>query len=165
MTIGHIAKRLSAITIVVGLLSGCGAAQNTAGTGNTAQPAAAVQNAQVADSAPNAVNGTSAAPGETADEKIHSGINGMLDTTDALSKALAANDAGKVAQLGDQLEEQWASFEDDVRPKYPEDYEQVEKFLDPLHAGTKASPLDVKTLTSLNDSLRQALQALQNKLS
>ncbi|MCL6600364.1 MAG: hypothetical protein K6T81_16760 [Alicyclobacillus macrosporangiidus] len=160
MTIGRMGQAMVVIALTVGLASGCGAAQNGTGAANTSAPrAGATQNAQ------SVTNQTTASPGNDAPAAIRSGIDSMLATTAALTKAIEAKDAAQAGQLGDKLEEQWGTFEDQVRPRFPDDYEAVEKYLDPLHAGTKASSLDVKTLSSLNGSLIQALQALKQKLS
>ncbi|KRE59488.1 EfeM/EfeO family lipoprotein [Paenibacillus sp. Soil750] len=83
------------------------------------------------------------------------GLKGQLDTS-------KVKDAKKWA---DQLEEQWASFEDEVKPKYPELYFKIEKFLTPLQAALKEDKLDLPTLTALNTNLKAALTELTTSIA
>lgn len=85
-----------------------------------------------------------------------------IDTLKGQLDALKVNDAKKLA---DQIEEQWASFEDEVKPKFPELYFKVEKFLTPLEAGLKEDKLDFPTLKALNSNLKAALTELTTSFS
>ena len=74
--------------------------------------------------------------------KVSDGVNKMLDTTGQLSKAIDRGDQAKAKEIGPKLEDQWSSFEDEVKKENKSLYNKVEKYLDPTIAGTEASPLD-----------------------
>lgn len=97
------------------------------------------------------------------DDQIKAGVSKLLSTTDELKKAIDASDEVKVKETGPKLEEIWKTFEDGVKPRYPDLYEQLEKSLNPEVAGSQVSPLDKQTLGNLNDQLAQALHELENK--
>jgi iron uptake system EfeUOB component EfeO/EfeM len=136
---------------------GCGAGQSAGGT-NTPSPAASNGTQNVATS-----NHTGAASADNTNT-IRAGIDQMLAASQALANALSHGQRDQVRALAEQLENQWHTFEDLVRPRYPKDYETVEQYLDPLRAGAKANPGDASSLRPLNDSLAKALQALKDKL-
>jgi iron uptake system EfeUOB component EfeO/EfeM len=95
--------------------------------------------------------------------KVSDGVNKMLDTTEQLSKAINSGDQAKVKEVGPKLEDQWSSFEDDVKKDNKDLYGKVEKYLDPTIAGSEATTLDKEALGSLNDKLTNALKELQKK--
>ncbi|MDI3257024.1 MAG: imelysin family protein [Kyrpidia sp.] len=104
-------------------------------------------------------NGTGASQSgeQTSTADLKSNIQNILETADQLRQALADRNEAQIRSLGQKLNDQWASFEDSLRQKDPIQYTKIEKYLNPLVAGVKASPVDVHTLTSLNDGLIQAL--------
>jgi iron uptake system EfeUOB component EfeO/EfeM len=95
--------------------------------------------------------------------KVSDGVNKMLDTTGQLSKVINSGDQAKVKEIGPKLEDQWSSFEDEVKKDNKPLYDKVEKYLDPTIAGTEASPLDKEALSSLNNKLTDALKELASK--
>jgi iron uptake system EfeUOB component EfeO/EfeM len=95
--------------------------------------------------------------------KVSDGVNKMLDTTGQLSKAIDSGDQAKVKEVGPKLEDQWSSFEDDVKKDNKESYEKVEKYLDPTIAGSEAATLDKEALKTLNNELTDALKELADK--
>ncbi|PFO09642.1 hypothetical protein COJ85_01445 [Bacillus sp. AFS076308] len=95
--------------------------------------------------------------------KVSDGVNKMLDTTEELSKAIDSGDQAKVKEVGPQLEDQWSSFEDDVKKDNKDLYEKIEKYLDPTIAGSEAATLDKEALGNLNDQLTDALKELDEK--
>lgn len=97
------------------------------------------------------------------DNKVSDGVNKMLDTTEQLSKAIDSGDQAKVKEVGPKLEDQWSSFEDDVKKDNKDLYQKVEKYLDPTIAGSEAKTLDKEALGTLNDQLTDALKELANK--
>lgn len=99
----------------------------------------------------------------SADSKVSDGVNKMLDTTEQLSKAIDSGNQAKVKEVGPKLEDQWSSFEDDVKKDNKDLYEQVETYLDPTIAGSEAKTLDKEALGNLNDKLTDALKELQTK--
>lgn len=99
----------------------------------------------------------------SSDNKVSDGVNKMLDITEQLSKAIDSGDQEKVKDLGPKLEDQWSSFEDDVKKDNKDLYEKVEKYLDPTIAGAEATTLDKEALGTLNDQLTDALKELENK--
>jgi len=99
----------------------------------------------------------------SADSKVSEGVNNMLDTTGQLSKAINSGDQAKVKEVGPKLEDQWSSFEDDVKKDDKELYEKIEKYLDPTIAGSQAATLDKEALGTLNSQLTDALKELEGK--
>lgn len=97
------------------------------------------------------------------DSKVSDGVNNMLDTTGQLSKAIDSGDQAKVKEVGPKLEDQWSSFEEDVKKDNKDLYEKIEKYLDPTIAGSEATELDKGALNKLNDQLTDALKELANK--
>jgi iron uptake system EfeUOB component EfeO/EfeM len=95
--------------------------------------------------------------------KVSDGVNKMLDTTEELSKAIDSGDQAKVKKVGPQLEDQWSSFEDDVKKDNKDLYEKIETYLDPTIAGSEAATLDKEALGNLNGQLTDALKELDEK--
>ncbi len=97
------------------------------------------------------------------DSKVSDGVRNMLDTTEQLSKAIDSGDQAKVKEIGPTLEDQWASFEDDVKKDNKDLYGKIETYLDPTIAGSEAATLDQEALGALNDQLTGALKELDEK--
>jgi iron uptake system EfeUOB component EfeO/EfeM len=97
------------------------------------------------------------------DNKVNDGVNKMLETTNQLSKAINAGDQAKVKEVGPKLEDQWSSFEDDVKKDNKALYGKVEEYLDPTIAGSQAPSLDKKALSTLNNQLTDSLKELESK--
>ncbi|MEH7439249.1 hypothetical protein V7182_17380 [Neobacillus drentensis] len=97
------------------------------------------------------------------DSKVSDGVNEMLETTGQLSKAIDSGDQAEVKEVGPKLEDQWSSFEDDVKKDNKDLYEKIEKYLDPTIAGSEADTLDKDALSTLNDQLTDALKELADK--
>ncbi|WML52451.1 hypothetical protein RCG17_24260 [Neobacillus sp. PS3-12] len=95
--------------------------------------------------------------------KVSDGVNKMLDTTEQLSKAIDSGDQAKVKEIGPKLEDQWSSFEDDVKKDNKDSYAKVEKYLDPTIAGSEATTLNKSALKTLNNQLSDALKELAKK--
>ncbi|MFF2753064.1 hypothetical protein ACFVR1_04810 [Psychrobacillus sp. NPDC058041] len=95
--------------------------------------------------------------------KVTDGVNKMLDTTTQLSKAIDNGDQEKVKEVGPKLEDQWKTFEDDVKKENKDLYEKIENYLDPTIAGSEAAELDKEALKILNDQLTNALEELADK--
>ncbi|KRE93153.1 hypothetical protein ASG89_06510 [Paenibacillus sp. Soil766] len=99
-------------------------------------------------------------PTEVAKVPFKEGSTTLVTSVDSLKGQLEVSKIKDAKKLADQLEDQWASFEDEVKPKFPELYFKVEKFLTPLEAGLKEDKLDFPTLTALNTNLKSALTEL-----
>jgi iron uptake system component EfeO len=99
-------------------------------------------------------------PTEVAKVPFKEGSTTLVTSVDSLKGQLDASKVKDAKKLADQLQDQWASFEDEVKPKFPELYFKVEKFLTPLEAGLKEDKLDFPTLTALNTNLKAALTEL-----
>ncbi|MCM2533791.1 hypothetical protein NDK43_17100 [Neobacillus pocheonensis] len=95
--------------------------------------------------------------------KVSEGVNKMLDTTGQLSKAIDSGNQAKVKEVGPKLEDQWSTFEDDVKKDNKDLYAKIEKYLDPTIAGSEASPLNKDALSTLNNQLTNALKELASK--
>jgi iron uptake system EfeUOB component EfeO/EfeM len=120
----------------------------------------------VASHSTNDQHKTQAAQNETKQSStdIKTGVIHMLSLTSELKKQIDAGNATNIKMIGPQLEDVWHSFEEGVKPKYPDIYAEVEKNLDPLVAGCQASSIDKETLTKLNDQLAQTLDKLVQKV-
>lgn len=101
---------------------------------------------------------------EISSNDIKAGVTKMLSIATDLKKQIDTGDEAKIKVTGPQLEDTWHSFEDSVKPKYPDLYEKVEKYLDPTVAGSKATPIDKKTLANLDAQLIQVLNELEQKV-
>lgn len=94
---------------------------------------------------------------------IKEGSDHLLASAQDLKKAIDSGDNNQVKKLGPELEDKWSVYEDQVKPKYPDLYAKVEKYLDPAIAGSKASTIDKKTLESLVVNLISAVKQLRDK--
>jgi iron uptake system EfeUOB component EfeO/EfeM len=97
------------------------------------------------------------------DSKVSEGVKEMLDTTEQLAKAIESGDQATVKEVGPKLEDQWSSFEDDVKKDNENLYEKIEKYLDPTIAGSEAPSLDKEALSTLNGELTNALNELDKR--
>ncbi|SFU83180.1 iron uptake system protein EfeO [Alicyclobacillus macrosporangiidus] len=145
MTRPHPMLRASLTVLTLLTLAGCGT-----GAGTANQAAAPVQNA---------AGDAAAAAG------IPQGTKTMLDLVQQFDNALQSGDAAQLKSLAKQLNDAWASFEDAVRPKFPVQYANVEKYLSPLTAGTQADKPDTAALRQLAQGLSGALQDLAQAAS
>lgn len=134
------------LTLSAAMLSACG----------TAKPDSKAS----ASPAPEGKATTAKAP----EVSIKDGTAKLLSTAKQLRKAATAGDEAKVKELGPKIEEVWSSFEDGVKPKYPDMYEQVEKSLNPAVSATKASPIDKDAVLKIDNQLIQVLFDLSAKL-
>ncbi|MFD0699036.1 EfeM/EfeO family lipoprotein [Paenibacillus sp. GCM10027628] len=132
----------AAITLV---LAGCGKAATPA-PASTATPV---------ESPSSSATTVSAKEGAAAFLKTIDGLKGQLDQK-------KVNDPKKQSET---LEDEWASFEDEIKAKYPESYVKVEKYLTPLEAGLKQDQVDISLLTTLNDGLKAAVTEVSNLLN
>ncbi|MCL6627335.1 MAG: Efem/EfeO family lipoprotein [Alicyclobacillus shizuokensis] len=140
MTRPHSMLRASLTVLALLTLAGCGT-----GTGPAAQSPAPVQNT---------------AGRATAAADIPQGAKTMLDLVAQFRNALQEEDATQLKSLAKQLNDAWASFEDAVRPQFPVQYADVEKYLSPLTAGAQAAAPEKAALEQLAQGLSGALQDL-----
>ncbi|TCP21930.1 iron uptake system component EfeO [Scopulibacillus darangshiensis] len=94
-------------------------------------------------------------------DAVKQGAEKMLSQSQNLSKAIKDKDARQAKEVGDALNQTWFSFENKVRKTAPMLYNEVEKYLTPLVAGTKVEPLDDKTLSDLKENLVKQLNKLK----
>ncbi|TVY08218.1 hypothetical protein [Paenibacillus cremeus] len=95
---------------------------------------------------------------------VKDGTAKLLSTAKQLRKAATAGDEAKIKETGPKLEETWATFEDGVKAKYPDLYEQVEKSLNPAVSGAKAAKIDKDAILKIDNQLIQTLFDLSAKL-
>ena len=145
-----LASFLVCISLFAAALTACGTKEDTANVN-----ASSTEATQTSDSA----NEPAAA---TVDPQT--GTDSMIATSRELKTALEAKDATKVKELTKKIEEEWLTFENDVKTKLPDQYVNVEKYLNTLIAGGKQTELEFDVLTTLNDSLLPALQTLSDTL-
>ncbi|MCY9667407.1 hypothetical protein M5X11_21185 [Paenibacillus alginolyticus] len=132
-----------ALTLSAAMLSACGAKPE----GKTADSAAQGQS-------------TTKAP----ELSVKDGTAKLLSTAKQLRKAATTGDEAKIKEVGPNLEEVWASFEDGVKAKYPDSYDQIEKSLNPAVAAAKASTIDKDAVLKIDNQLIQVLLDLSGKL-
>lgn len=102
-----------------------------------------------------------AACGNGDDSAIADGAKSMKDTLKELQTYLDANDADKVKEAAEELEETWEAFEDGVKEQSAELYEKVETPLHTIEAGAKQNPLDKETLAQATKDLDLVLSELE----
>ncbi|UJF35999.1 EfeM/EfeO family lipoprotein [Paenibacillus hexagrammi] len=92
------------------------------------------------------------------------GSAALLKSVEDLKQQLDQKKVDDGKKISGKLDEVWASFEDEVKPKYPELYVKVEKYLTPVEAGLKQSTLDFTALGKLNDELVNVVKELSTSL-
>ncbi|PUB10753.1 hypothetical protein [Paenisporosarcina sp. OV554] len=97
----------------------------------------------------------------TSQTSIADGAKEMKAEVADLKVQLEANDTKKAEANGENLEEIWESFEDEVKDKDADLYEQVETPLHLIEAGVKVDPLDVDTLNKAADDLDSVLSDVE----
>ncbi|NOV03906.1 EfeM/EfeO family lipoprotein [Paenibacillus planticolens] len=112
---------------------------------------------------------TSAAPAASPTPNVSKvpakeGAAAFLKTIDGVKGQLDQKQVSEPKKVSSSLVSEWASFEDEVKLKYPELYVKVEKFLTPLEAGLTQDKLDFALLGQLNDGLKGALAELSTSL-
>lgn len=132
-----------ALTLSAAMLSACGAKPE-------GKPADSAKQEEPAAKAP--------------ELSVKDGTAKLLSTAKQLRKAVKAGDDAKIKETGPKLEEVWGSFEDGVKEKYPDLYEQIEKSLNPAVAAAKASTIDKEALLKIDNELIQTLFDLSGKL-
>ncbi|OPA77693.1 hypothetical protein BVG16_14730 [Paenibacillus selenitireducens] len=100
----------------------------------------------------------------TATVDPQTGTDSMIATAAALKTSLDAKDDAKAKELTKKIEEEWLSFENDIKAKYPDQYVNVEKYLNTLIAGGKQDTLEFDVLSTLLDQVQPALQGLSDTL-
>jgi len=97
-------------------------------------------------------------------DQVKAGATQLIGLTNDLKKALDAGDEAKIKEIGPKLEDVWSTFEDGVKPRNADLYEEIEKSLNPEVAGSQKKPIDKQTLGTLNDNLTQSLAKLVESL-
>lgn len=133
------------LTLSASVLSACGTAKQPEGS-----------------AAPSAAQGKTAA--KAPEVSVKDGTAKLLSTAKQLRKAATAGDEAKVKEVGPKLEETWSTFEDGVKAKYPDLYEQVEKSLNPAVSASKAAKIDKDAILKIDNQLIQTLFDLSAKL-
>jgi iron uptake system component EfeO len=88
----------------------------------------------------------------------------MMQTSDQLKELLQGGKTDQAAKKAAELEDQWSTFEDGIKPKYPDLYVKVEKYLSPLVSGAKQNPIDKDAMLKTNADLHSALAELSAAL-
>ncbi|WP_051331188.1 hypothetical protein [Aneurinibacillus terranovensis] len=150
---------LSLALISTAALTGCGLTNNAASnTSTTTTSTTTTSTTAQSDTAKTPSNGQTEAP------NVKDGVGKFLHNAKQLRKAIKAGDETKIKEIGPKLEENWKFFEDGVKSQYPDQYAEVEKYLDPTVAGSKASAIDKNTLLKLDNQLIDVLYSLSEKL-
>lgn len=101
---------------------------------------------------------------QTAATNVKDGVANLLHTAKQLNKAIQAGDEATIKKTGPQLEENWSKFEDNVKSQYPDQYAEIEKYLNPAVAGSKESTINKDALSQLNNQLINVLYQFSEKL-
>ncbi|AKG34829.1 hypothetical protein [Paenibacillus durus] len=112
----------------------------------------------------NVEEASSAQEKSTTEVSVKDGTAKLLSTAKQLKEAADTGDQAKIKEVGPELEEVWATFEDGVKPKYPDLYDQIEKSLNPAVAATKAATIDKEAVLKIDEQLIQTLSELSAKL-
>lgn len=142
------AMMLVSLAMIAAFAAGCGNKE----TEN--KPAAATETAQTTNSEEPAA--------ATVDSPT--GTARMIATAADLKTQLDASDETKVKEVIVKLEQDWLSFESDIKTKYPDLYVKVEKFLNPLIAGGKQEKPDLTVIRTLSEGLEPVLQEMSETL-
>jgi iron uptake system EfeUOB component EfeO/EfeM len=112
---------------------------------------------------------TSSQTANTTSSSTESAASSPAEGAKAMKQALAdmktnvnADNAAKVKEDADKLEESWQAFEDGVKEKNPDLYEKVEKPLGIIQGGAKAQKLDKAVLSKSIDELDGVLTEVEN---
>ncbi|SDO21609.1 hypothetical protein SAMN05518871_11256 [Psychrobacillus sp. OK028] len=97
----------------------------------------------------------------TSQTSIADGAKEMKAEIADLKVRLEENDPKKAKANGENLEEIWESFEDEVKEKDADLYEQVEIPLHLIEAGVEVDPLDKDTLNKAADDLDSVLSDVE----
>jgi predicted component of type VI protein secretion system len=89
------------------------------------------------------------------------GVKNMKTVLLDLQKNIDANDEAKVKKGAEDLETNWAKFEDDVKKNNAAAYAQVEDPLGIIKAGSVKSPLDKALLTKAVNDLNAVLDTIK----
>jgi len=139
-------KQLIILTAALTLaLAGCGKA-TTSPAASSATPAAS-------------------AAASTTNVTAKDGAAALLKTVNQLKGQVDQKNVSDSKKQSAALEDQWGSFEDEVKSKYPDLYEKVEKYLDPLKAGLQQDKLDYDLIRQLTDGLKGTVTELSTSLN
>ncbi|RDI45919.1 iron uptake system protein EfeO [Falsibacillus pallidus] len=99
---------------------------------------------------------------ETNDSSINKNVESLQKKLTQLEKALSSQDAKSVKKQAEAMNDQWLSFENEVREKYPLLYTDVEKYLQPIYLEASKDKMDVDEIKSNTGALKDALDRLNN---
>jgi len=93
---------------------------------------------------------------------IYDASQNMRDVLKDMRTEISNKEEDKVIETSDKLEENWKLFEDEIKDKHKDLYENVESPLGVIQAGVKVKPIDTKVLTASIDQLDKVLEQIQN---
>ncbi|MEK1832073.1 hypothetical protein AAAC51_33875 [Priestia megaterium] len=86
----------------------------------------------------------------------------MQTTLNKLQNGLEENDQKQIKKYGKELYNQWLSYENNIREKYPLLYTDTEKYILPLSTEIEKDSLDQKKVQELGVQLDRSLENLKN---
>lgn len=92
---------------------------------------------------------------------LQDGVKEMKEITGETKELLKEKDTEKITKEVNELDEVWESFEDQVKEKSKDLYDEAEKPLGVIKAGVKIEPLDDKTLNEALDNLNKVLDDIE----
>lgn len=134
-------KKLSALVIVpfvVGALTACGDTNKTA-----------------------SVNQTASHSEKSSSDSVKVQTKKLQDITGQLISAINSKDQNKVKEIGASINDQWLSYENDVRDHFPLFYAKVEKYEQPIFAQSTMEIPDLAKMSEDAQSLQKTLADLQ----
>jgi iron uptake system EfeUOB component EfeO/EfeM len=156
------ATAIMTLALIGGIaLTGCG---TTTGASADNSAAGSTTNNTSSSNSTGSSAGDAAADSTNATANVKNGVAKLLALATEFKTDISSGDEAKIKENGPKLEDTWSSFEDSVKPKYPDLYDKVEQYLDPAVAGSKANQPDKDALLKLDDGLIQALTELSQKV-
>ena len=86
----------------------------------------------------------------------------MQTTLNKLQSGLEEKDQKQIKKYGKELYNQWLSYENDIREKYPLLYTDTEKYILPLSTEIEKDSIDQKKVQELSVQLDRSLENLKN---
>lgn len=159
-------KYLSLSVILAGVLtlSACGTSEkvNTQANNNSAEVSTVQKEITSAKE-------TTDTQKETEQKKetisIADGTKKMKNIIEEIKEGLKDKNEDVVVKEASELDEVWEKFEDDVKVKSKDLYDQAEKPLGVIKAGIKVKPLDEKVLKETIEDLGKVLTSIQSQNS
>ena len=99
---------------------------------------------------------------ESKQDTLKNNVKKMQTTLNKLQNGLEENDQKQIKKYGKELYNQWLSYENNIREKYPLLYTDTEKYILPLSTEIEKDSIDQKKVQELSVQLDRSLENLKN---